>query len=312
MECQRSKVLTRNLNTVQIPNIRGSICSRSVERLLHTLTNSSIAISHIRGIRSSTNRNINRSGHLASTGCHFHRIRMSGSGGRNKHGSRGIGRRNTRPRVGDILIVKSRSGGGQRNRFASANIHLVSSQSNRATKLIDRKVNLSLAIGGVVLHRQRIDTRLVGILRGIITSSGSTSRNRPRIGVIAGTANHVSCDVVGSCTVANLVVARDVNFGRRVNLNVLVSSLSGNADAVVTRRSSGEVVDTRVIKVQIDRGQILSGNLNTVKIPNPSCGSSTTCGSCSVLCNTALAHVLARGVVQRHGNCRFSLINHSK
>ena len=217
-------------------------------------------------------RHDNRIHHRAVASGRSDNILLIVSSGGNRAHRRTSGGSNdtiTRPRVAHNIIVKAIKISVQNDHLTLANLHFISHQLQISTELIHREVNLGLAIGDVILNRQRIDTRLVGVLRSIITSSGSTSRNCPRIGVIARTTDHVSRDVVGSCTVANLVVARDANFGRQVHFRRLVRRRCSRGNTLETKRLSREMMHTCIIQVHIHCSQILSGDLNTVQEPFP-------------------------------------------
>ena len=219
------------------------------------------------------NRNINRSGHLADiiiTSRNRHSILMSICSGSDKHRSCGIGSINITPIVGNFHVFITRGGNSQGNILTIANFHLVGSQSNRASRLINGEVSGSRA-AKVVRSGSRVNTGGRGGVSSTILT-GLASRTNPRNLRITIARNHRSGQR-GACTVTNHVVTGNGKFGSSVDERLNGSNRRGSRTAHIVSRFCGNNVLTQPRQIHVERGTVLTVNFLTIVIPNNAGGS---------------------------------------
>ena len=209
-----SLVLTRNLNTVLVPNVSIGIAV-SIESDLAAFANR-IAVGQNRNLsRNRMNRDIDGTRHRATS------VRTSRGGGnrvgvvshRRSSGNRGTGRGHetlTSPSVGNVVVRETSQVSVQHNHFAFANFHLVS-------------IHLQVGTVGIDIEGLRGGTSTVGSGHRVSTSRGrgegsSGSTVAPSVGI---SVSRVGSSVDRSrSAVADNVVARQREVRSSMHLNL--------------------------------------------------------------------------------------------
>ena len=265
------QVLSRNLNAVLEPNV-GKIGGGGNGRKCGLLagTDNRIRSTGNRNLRRKRmHRNINRSGHLADiiiTSINRHSIMMSFNSGSDKHRSCSSGSINITPIVGNFHVFITRGGNSQGNILTIANFHLVGSQSNRASRLINGEVSGSRATI-VVRSGSRVNTGGSGGVSSSIILTGLASRTNPSNLRITIARNHRSGQR-GACTVTNHVITGNGKFGSSVDERLNGSNRRGSRTAHIVSRFCGNNVLTQPRQIHVERGTVLTVNFLTIVIPN--------------------------------------------
>ena len=262
IQADRTQILTRNFNTVHIPNEGCSGSGGGSDSGLSVLTHRHRSGRDCRSRWNSIHRKFNRIRIGATTiGC-LYIIFIVGSS-RNNIDSRVM--RTITPSVNHIGINKVAQVGTQSHVCTFANISSGSSDVHIRTKGINIEGhNIGLATI-CALGNHRVETR-----NSIISISSSKSTSIPRI---------LGCTISGSSELRRSTITNNLRTvdgeNRRSGFNRHRNSLGNRRDTTVgIDDTSGDTVNASVVAIQADRTQILTRNFNTVHIPNEGCSGS--------------------------------------
>ena len=268
---QRVKVVTRNFNTVHIPNERTSSRGRSREDNLIIRTNGTSLAG--RNGRSSRNRiNINHNSIRVGTATIRSLNIIQSISSRRSHINSRIVRTGV-PGINNIGIKNIAEICSQSHVLTFADVGSGSCDVHIRTKGINIEGHDIGLTTISALGNHRVETR-----NSIISISRSKCTTIPRI---------FSCARSGSSELRRSTITNNLRTvdceNRRSGFNRHRNSLGNRRDTTVgIDDTSGDAVNTGKMTIKADRAQVLTRNFNTVHIPNEGCGGIRSCSDSSL------------------------------
>ena len=270
IQADRTQILTRNFNTVHIPNEGCSGSGGSGDSSLSVLTHRHSSGGHRRSRRNCIHRKFNRIRIGATTVRSLH-VEFLLRSSRNNRNRRVVGTR--APSVNHIGINNTIQVGTQHNRLSFANIsnRCIDVQIRTKRNNIERDRIGNATIGALGNHRVETRSSIIGI-------SSTKSTTIPRI---------LCCAISGSGKLSGGTVTNKL---RTVDGENRRSRFNRHRDSFGSRRNtaigiddaSGDAINAGIVAIQADRTQVLTGNFNTVHIPNEGCGGIRSCSDSSL------------------------------